>query len=406
MSLIETLNSDRSLSERLVDSLVTRAELLAHVPRVFLNTKVDLSIIRGRIAGRDDPVRMLYVGRGTNRAYLRGKLLRDAEVESSVQTTLFSYRPIADRLGAEVDFTFVDIGMPYQDRIDRAGDYLVLPDWINMIIPLEGDWDSIESRFNKTTRKMIRRTPYRSELTRDPEVISRFYDDYYLPYLNLRHEDGVVEPRRAVERRARQGGILRVIGEDGPIVAGVVYPEDGVLYYLWLGMAERYLHDQPEGALAASYYFCLRHAHDQGFRAANWMGTRAFPTDGVYQFKRKWGPVAEDSFSPDSLLFRPSANNRNAVLFAETFPLLARRDGTLEQIHCTTSETLGEVEINRMLSAHACDGIDRFTIVQVLDTAARDTIRTAPSHSDVRIVTTDVAGFARYYRRHFTPPPA
>ena len=401
MSLIENLKIDRSLTERTWDTLISRTELLTHVPRVFFNTRVDLSIICGKVAGSDESVRMLYVGRGWNRAYIRGKFLRDAEVVSSVQATLFSYRPIAERLQAEVDFTFVDIGMPYQDSLNKSGDYLVLPDWINMIIPLEGGWDSIESRFNKTTRKMIRRTPYRSDLTRDPKVIAQFYDEYYLPYLKLRHEDGVVESRRAVERRARQGGILRVIGEDGPIVAGVVYPEDGVLYYLWLGMAERYLDNQPEGALAASYYFCLHYAHAHGFKAANWMGTRSFPTDGVYQFKRKWGPVIEDSFSPDSLLFKPSGNNRKAVAFAETFPVLARRNGKLEQIHCTTAGTVGEVEINRMISAYACEGIDQITIVQVVGNLAQDKVTQSPYHPNVRVVTTDVAGFSRYYRREF-----
>ena len=397
------LNSDRSLAERVVEAVVSTAGLLGHVPRVLFTFGVEISIIAGRTAGTDEPVRMLYVGRGTNRAYIRGRVLRDARVVSTVRANLVSYRPIVERLQAEVDVTFVDIGLPYQNRLDRSGEYLVLPDWINMIIPIHAEWEAIESRFNKTTRKLARRMPYRSELTRDPEVISRFYDEYYLPYLKLRHEDGVVESRRAVERRARQGGILRVIGEDGPIVAGVVYPEDGVLYYLWLGMAERYLDNQPEGALAASYYFCLRYAHEQSFTAANWMGTRSFPTDGVYQFKRKWGPRIEDSFSPDSLLFRPAPNNRRAVAFAEAFPLLARRDGQLEQIHCTTAATLGETEINRMLSAHACEGIDRITIVQVVDGQAPDRIRQSPAHPNVRIVTTDLAGFAGYYRRRFAP---
>ncbi len=406
MSVIPNLNSAPGLMERIGDTLISKAELLVHVPRVFLNTRVELSIISGRTAGSGEAVRMLYVGRGTNRAYLRGRVLREAEVISTVRSNLLSYRPILKRLEAEADVTFVDIGLPYQDRLNKAGDYVEMPDWISMIIPLEGDWESIEGRFNKTTRKMIRRMPYRSELTRDPEVISRFYDEFYLPYLTLRHEDGVVEPRRAVERRARQGGILRVIGEDGPIVAGVVYPEDGVLYYLWLGMAERYLDNQPEGALAASYYFCLRHAHEQGFRAANWMGTRSFPTDGVYQFKRKWGPTVEDSFSPDSLLFRPAADNRKAVAFAEGFPVTVRRDGRLEQIHCTTAATLGEVEINRMLSAHACDGIGRITIVHVVEGNPRDRVDEPQGFANVRVVTTDVAGFARQYRRDFAAPAA
>ena len=395
--MTKNLNKNRSTLEKIKDNLISTLEASAHLPRILFNLRVEISVFRGKIRGSDEWARMLYVGRGRNRAYLKGKLLTDAEEVFAKTTSLLSYRSEMKRMEREVDFVFVDIGMPYHWYLCRSGEYLVMPDWIDMFIPIEGDWDRVESSFNKTTRKQIRRNPYGYEVSNDPEVITQFYDEYYLPYLTLRHEDATVEPRQAIERRARQGGILRVIGDDGPVVAGVVYPEDGVLYYLWLGMPERYLENQPEGALFASYYFCLRYAFENTFREVNWMGTRSFPTDGVFQFKRKWGVHVEDMFSPDAILFKPASNNHKAIAFAETCPLMARRDGKLEQVFCSTAETIGDTDIRRMISGYACEGIDQITIAHVRDKFLEPEVTVSEAYPNVRIIAVNASQFASLY---------
>lgn len=399
--MTRNLNAPRGPMERAKEFLVSKAEDAALLPRLLFNLKVEVATIRGKIRGSDQTAVMLYVGRGNNRAYLKGKLLVDAEVVSSEFAMLWSYHDLMKTAEAKADFVFIDIGLPYQYGPIKGGDYLVLPDWINMIVPIEGDWDRVESGFNKTTRKLIRRNPYSYEVSHDPDVIARFYDDYYMPYLTLRHEDAVVEPRKAVERRARQGGVLRVMGDDGPVMAGVVYPEDGILYYLWLGMPEHHLDNPPEGALFASYYFVLRYAFENGFQAANWMGTRAFPTDGVFQFKRKWGTVAEDSFSPDSILFKPVGNNLKTAAFAQTFPLIARRDGKLELLLCTVAETLSDTEIRRMISGYLCDGMDQITIAHITDAAEKQVATRSEAFPNLRIVETNLDGLSTIYASTF-----
>ena len=397
------LNTKRSSLDKAKEFLISSAEYLALVPRLVFNFRVEIATIRGKIRGSGEYAVMLYVGRGINRAYLTAKLLIDAETISSEKTTLFSYRSRMRRFEKEADFIFVDIGIPYQWRHNRGQDHLVLPDWISMVIPITGDWEDVESGFNNTTRRQIRRNTYSYEISRDPEVIREFYDEYYLPYVTHRHQDASIDSRRSVERRARQGGILRVIGDDGPVVAGVVYPENGVLYYLWLGMPKRYLENQPPGALFASYYFCLRLAFENSCRAANWMGTRAFPTDGVFQFKRKWGPLVEDSFSPDSILFKPMPNNRNAIAFAETFPVIARRHGTLEQIFCTTAENVTDAEIKRMMSGYVCDGIGQITIAHVTEESEEPEVWYADAYPNVRVISVNAAQFSDLYSPVFSP---
>lgn len=54
--------------------------------------------------------------------------------------------------------------------------------------------------------------------------------------------------------------------------------------------------DPPEAALSALYFCSLQYAFDQGVKAGNFMGTRAFPDDGLFQFKRKWGVNAGVKF--------------------------------------------------------------------------------------------------------------
>lgn len=55
------------------------------------------------------------------------------------------------------DVVLVDIGWPYNGRINRQGDYLELPDWVCMVTPLAETWEASVQTFRKTMRKNIGR---------------------------------------------------------------------------------------------------------------------------------------------------------------------------------------------------------------------------------------------------------
>lgn len=372
------------------------ADKISYVPGALLNVRVNLIILRGKLHGHDMTVDILYAGRCQNLTYLKRKILSEPTVLKSEKTNLFSLRSKIKQWERQADIVFLDVGWPYNGLLNKSGGYLEIPDWISMIVPIEKDWETIEQRFNKTTRKQIRRMDYQFEASDDPDVIARFYDDFYVPFVRHRHDaDVIFESRKSVEKRARQGKVLRVLDGDEAIVSGIVYFEDDVLYFLWIGLAEKYLSTPPPAALMAIYYYCLRYAFDNGFKAANWLGTRGFPTDGVFQFKRRWGARIDDSFTPNAILIKPAQNSVSAAKFLEAVPLLVRRNGRLQMIFGSTAETCGDKDIRGMMSNFACGGIDQIKVVHVVEGNASAAGNMPSQEDNLTVSTTTLENFSK-----------
>lgn len=143
------------------------------------------------------------------------------------------------------------------------------------------------------------------------------------------------------------------------------------------------------------------HAYDQSLTADDLMDTRAFPIDGVLQFKRRWGAVLDDFNSPSSILFKPLKDNAKAANFSQQFPLIARRDGALELVVCSLEPEFDDAACKRTLSSFYCDGIDQVTVVHLSDQYASTTLTVSKAYPNVRVVRCTLQDFSQYYTRDF-----
>lgn len=372
----------------------------AEIAVAVFEFRVDVVLWRGRLrAGGEDEgeVTCLYVGRRENMAHLRRRFYEDVTTVHSHRASLVTYRKHMAAAEARADVVILDVGSPYNGWINRQGNYLVIPNWVSMVVPMAETWDETVQGFRKTMRKnirrQIRRNGYACAPTNDPAKIRAFYDDYYRAFINARYGDAVeMTPRMEIEECARKGVILEVIGADGPVSAGVYFPSGGEFCLLASGMPEALVDNPPEAAISALYYFSLEYAFEKGFKAVNFLGTRPFPDDGLYQFKRKWGAGVRDDFSIDAILLRPVAGNAAAARFCERFATLARAGAGLELVICTTAQGLGAQDYTRMVAEAHCGGVDAVRIVQVTDEGGA--LADCP---EARLVATSLEGFAQAY---------
>jgi hypothetical protein len=350
-----------------------------HLPLAFdaiFSMQCAVTLIQGALRESGEQVIVLYVGRRINYVYLLRTLFDDYRLLQDVHTTLFACRKHVRAARGGADVEIVDIGWPYHRLINRQGRYLEVPDWVNLALEIPARWDDVVRNFRRTARKhdlrLIRRNDYRCEPARSREDVERFYDEMYLPFVRHRYPgDSVAAPRRHVVERALNGALLRVLRGDDVVAAGIVYPEDDVLYSLWMGMPRRHLDSPPEAAISALYYFALRYAFDRGYKAFDFTGTRAFLSDGAYQFKRRWGASVKDEFSPSSILIRPVSGGPKAALFFSRIPLLRRTADGLDAVFVSAEESPDEdaagTVFERLQKDFGCDGLDRMTLIRISD---------------------------------------
>ena len=407
MSLLQSV---RARAESASKFIRTYGQHLPHAFRAVFQVTCDVIVVRGATRATGEDATIVYAGRRRNFPFLMQHVFKRHDIVDRCATTLLRYRHHMDRFAADSDAVFVDVGWPYLRSLRRSGEFLEIPDWIGMAVDLAPSWDEVVARFRHTARnndlRLIRRNDYKCSPTRSQAAIASFYDEMYLPFIRSRHDaDAVTEPRRNVLRRAASGWLLRVQANGETIVAGVVYPDDGVLYFLWMGVAPAHLAAVPEGAISALYYFGIRHAFDEGMAAVDFTGTRAFLDDGPYRFKRKWGALVEDTFSPSAVQLRPSGNGAGAMRFCAGLPVLVREGAHLDARFVSTAEIVDQSTFGTLEKRYSCPGIDSITVVHVADDDRVDVYPNEQGRCRFRHVRCRQEQFARRYVQSYEGLP-
>lgn len=393
--------------QKAVDAVRFARTYSQHLPLAFgavFDLQCRVLRIRGSLRGDGATVTLLYVGRRrSNLTYLLRLIFDRSAVLDEVRTVVPACRRAMARLATTCDVTIVDLGWPYGNLFNRHGAWLEMPDWINMAVVLEDDWDTVVKGFREDARRndlrLIRRNNYRYVATTERDAIERFYDEIYVPFVRERHDaDSVLAPRRHVVRQTQRGALLQVLRGEELVAAGTLYREDDVMYFLWMGVPLAHM-DKPQGAVSALYYFGLRHAYDYGCYAADFTGTRAFLNDGAYRFKRKWGALVEDTFSPSQILVRPAAGSRAAAIFCERMPMLARTSEGLEAMVLFYENPLDRDDLTAVGKGFVCKGIDRINVVEVGDGEEGVEEREAEDGFRYRHIRTSLENFADWYRK-------
>jgi len=327
-----------------------------------------LQLIDGVLAGSGTALTVLYAGRGWNHPYLVKTLFESHTLREEHRTTLFGYRRRLRHWQDQADVIVVDIGWPYAGFINRRGDYLEVPDWIDMGVNLAGDWQTLCRGFRKDARKndlrRVRRAGYRCETTSSRAELEHFYDAIYVPYVQFVHgADALVAPRFHVLRQGAKGALIKVLADEETVAAGVVYPDGEVLVSLWMGIPAHRHREPADASVSALYVFLLQYAVEQGYSAVDFAGTRAFLGDGVFRFKRKWGAVVEDSFSPSSILFRLVSASPQSLAFCRQFPLITRTARGLEGLLVSGSGVADTDTLRSLAQQMVIGGLERFVVL-------------------------------------------
>ncbi|MEV6413428.1 GNAT family N-acetyltransferase [Kribbella sp. NPDC051718] len=177
-------------------------------------------------------------------------------------------------------------------ELPREGS-VVLPMHVHMVTELPASVAELDSMMPRKERARVRRQirehGYSYRVTEDEAEFGWFYEQMYAPTMLARHADNArsVGAQEALERVFRQGNLLLVCTEDGPVggTANFLDRERGQVMGRLVGV----LGGDPEhfrnGVLKATGRYLLEWACEAGYRSVDFQGCEPFLRSGTFQAK-------------------------------------------------------------------------------------------------------------------------
>jgi hypothetical protein len=187
--------------------------------------------------------------------------------------------------------TVLDTSLAWLRRFDRGRSYW-LPSWVRTELDLADAEERMRLSDNvRRDVRRIRKNRFDYRVSTDERDLVDFYQGMYLPYASLRYgKHSIVMSYDEMVGGIRAGWELLLVRKEGEAVAGQLfaYRNGGVTWWA-LGVRDGDPALVRQGALAAAYCFGIQHLGVRNARRHDLGGARPFLTDGVLQFKRKWG---------------------------------------------------------------------------------------------------------------------
>jgi hypothetical protein len=298
---------------------------------------VPLAVAHGRDQAAERPASVLVAGDVSNaRYFLERFFLGPFDLEPRGHASLAAMPALLRQERKRHDVTIA--------RVDRIAsewlfgpEYHRLPDWVDttMTVPLDlGAFVDAAPRSLRSDLVRIKRLDLRWSTSRAPEDFERSYAEMHLPFLAQRHgELGVALSVHRLRRMFRAGCLLWVFHAGEVISATLLMPRGEALKFAVLGTRDGTLEARAVGGLAALYLFTLQYAGQIGLRTLDLGGVRPCLSDGVLQYKSKWGvrmrPKAD--VYHDVLVYWPRLND-GVRAFLASHPLVVRRGRELARL--------------------------------------------------------------------------
>ncbi|MGH3244281.1 MAG: GNAT family N-acetyltransferase [Spirillospora sp.] len=174
---------------------------------------------------------------------------------------------------------------------------LVLPYRMHLIVDLSGsgsgEWRKAVSRRERqwfNARRNARDLLF--EVVSDDDSFNFFYDRMHVPTMRLRHgERARSETKQSAYECLFRRGVLGFARIEGERSAGVLCRRDGdVLTVRLLGVRDGAKQHHDEGAMKILYHLMLEWADENGIRQVDFGAVEPWLSQGIFQWKRRFGP--------------------------------------------------------------------------------------------------------------------
>jgi hypothetical protein len=280
------------------------------------------------------PLKVLYLADG--RAYKVGSpqylqhILFQPESFTVTEGERFSMTAVRERaqaLAAQAGLVLVE-GNDLLRWQPESGMWMQSPTWARMVFHYHpGEpWEETEKRMRrqKNNLRRMRQSDFEFTASHSDADFDYFYDHMHVPMMEGRHAGyGHVDNKESMRRLFHEGALFLVLHEGQRVAGGLVHFKGRSAFGIANGVVHGNAYWYDQGAVTLLYYETLRWFHTVGFASYDFGGVRPFQSDGLYQYKSRWGLTAEaDLWLGRSWLFWSPAGDPAADGWLRANPII------------------------------------------------------------------------------------
>jgi hypothetical protein len=315
----------------------------------FFGWRVPVALLRGPARGSGREVVLLSAGAKSD-FIMQHWFAQEPVAERSRRVPIWRLQRLLDEWRAEADLVAVQVDR-VSARLFLRGPHISVPLWVDSYMQIPADWQAFICT-NQRAQSDIRRVrikQFESHFSRDEADFDLFYERFYQPYVQARHQDRAeIVPRWRLWVLFKQGMQMHWISRGGEkLAASIVQVEGRRFHCLVNGLRDGRQELMKEGALSAQYVCAIMEARRLGCTELRMGGSLPSLHDGVFRYKSKWttglshhvgivsgnlvtrlswqrlaGPVAE-FLSHTSIIHHDHAGYSALWAFPEDMPLTA-----------------------------------------------------------------------------------
>lgn len=198
------------------------------------------------------------------------------------------------------DLVFVQTGRHLASRL-FGRDWIRMPAWVGMKTWLPKDPAAQRKMWNRVDGDLqqIRRNGLVCRKGQPTDAsIEEFYTDYYRPTTSSRHGSHAVLPTvKFLKELSGEKHLIWVEKDDQRLAGALIEQQGDSMHFRAIGVRNGNAALSRMGALAACYYYSLLASLELECDSLDFRGCRPSVSDGVLQYKRKWGAELNDGYA-------------------------------------------------------------------------------------------------------------
>jgi hypothetical protein len=247
-------------------------------------------------------------------------------------------------------------------KLLKSPNWFFIPNWVIGEIKAPLNEAILKNSSIKSDLRRIRKHSLNFEVTQNYKRFDEFYYNMYVPHITKAHGSSAYIMPYNYMRAEFQKCELLLIKKKEERIAGILIVNDEVPRLWCLGVRDKNPEYIKDGAVGALLYYSLLYLKNKDYTTINFGLSRAFLSDGVLQYKRKWSQTIVGA-TPFGYALKILAYTDPIKAFLQKNPFIYRSyEGLQGTVFVDADKALSSDEIEKIDKKYFHEGLSKLHV--------------------------------------------